>query len=92
MSKPSKWLKEDDDKLREVCTKILRGEAKFNGWDKMGINRPAREVHNRWRNYLDPSINWSKFTEEEEAKIWSLFMEVGNRWVDIANMLGTHRT
>ncbi|EFH46993.1 hypothetical protein ARALYDRAFT_916274 [Arabidopsis lyrata subsp. lyrata] len=41
----------------------------------------------RWLNKLDPRINKTAFTDEEDAKILSAQRELGNQWTKIAKLL-----
>lgn len=40
----------------------------------------------RWFNQLDPKINRSPFTEEEEERLLAYHREFGNRWANIAKL------
>jgi transcription factor MYB, plant len=40
----------------------------------------------RWLNHLDPRVNQSPFTEEEEELLLASQRVYGNRWADIARL------
>lgn len=40
----------------------------------------------RWFNQLDPKINRTPFTEEEEERLLAYHREFGNRWANIAKL------
>lgn len=43
--------------------------------------------HGRWVNSLDPSLNWDKWTEEEDAKLTAAIEEHGHCWSKVAAAL-----
>lgn len=80
---------EEDDTLR----KLVKDGVKVN-WKKMEKyfkNRTARQLKERYINYLDPNINRSEFTEEEEKVILRLVENHGTVWSVISSVL-TGRT
>lgn len=56
-------------------------------------NPPASRIscslscHYRWHNHLDPDINKSAWTDEEDQLIAELQQRHGNRWAEIAKYL-----
>ena len=56
-------------------------------WENVALMVPcrnARQCRDRWCNFLDPSLNHNSWTEEEDTKLWQLFLKFGNKWVRIA--------
>ena len=47
-------------------------------------NRSARQIKERWFNYLCPLVNRSDWTSEEEEKLLRLIEEHGKKWRTIA--------
>jgi hypothetical protein len=43
-------------------------------------NRYAKQIRDRYMNYLDPTLNKGKFSIEEDYKILSLHNKYGNKW------------
>jgi myb proto-oncogene protein len=51
------------------------------------VPRTGKQCRTRWLNHLDPNINWSPWSEEEERIIYETQQKVGNKWAEIAKML-----
>ncbi|KAE9009002.1 hypothetical protein PF005_g10980 [Phytophthora fragariae] len=78
------WSVEEDALLMEM---MLKG---YDNWRQVSNNIPgrtAKQCRERWRNRLDPSINKSPFTEEEDEAIQQAYDKYGNRWTQIAELL-----
>jgi Myb-like DNA-binding domain len=54
-----------------------------------GIGRPrtGKQCRTRWLNHLNPSINTTPWTEEEENIIYEQQKVYGNKWAEIAKHL-----
>jgi hypothetical protein len=46
-----------------------------------------RQCRERWKNYLNPQLTHSGWSEEEDRTILSEYNRVGNRWIAIADLL-----
>ncbi|RLN44696.1 hypothetical protein BBJ29_008891 [Phytophthora kernoviae] len=78
------WSVEEDALLMEL---MLKG---YDNWRQVSNSIPgrtAKQCRERWRNRLDPSINKSPFTEEEDEAIQQAYEKYGNRWTQIAELL-----
>ncbi|KAL3660411.1 hypothetical protein V7S43_014564 [Phytophthora oleae] len=78
------WSVEEDALLMEM---MLKG---YDNWRQVSNSIPgrtAKQCRERWRNRLDPSINKSPFTEEEDEAIQQAYEKYGNRWTQIAELL-----
>ncbi|KAG7392110.1 hypothetical protein PHYPSEUDO_002334 [Phytophthora pseudosyringae] len=78
------WSVEEDAMLMEM---MLKG---YDNWRQVSNHIPgrtAKQCRERWRNRLDPSINKSPFTEEEDEAIQQAYDKYGNRWTQIAELL-----
>ena len=49
--------------------------------------RTGRQCRERWHNHLDPNVNKSAWTEEEEKVMAEAHQRLGNRWSEIARLL-----
>ena len=81
----SKWTSGEDD--------ILRANVPLNkgtSWSKVAellTGHNIRQCRERWHDYLDPSICNDPFTAEEDAILLTAHAQLGNRWLEISQML-----
>lgn len=81
------FSKEEDDVIRLLVMKFG-----LNNWRYIASqlqNRTARQVRERWKNYLCPGVNNPAWSEEEDAKLITLVKENGPQWATIASEFGT---
>jgi len=76
------WTKEEDATLFDMVSKL--GPERWVVIAKELGTRNGKQCRERWHNHLDPSINKSAFTPDEDAKIWHLFHSLGPRWALMA--------
>ena len=55
-------------------------------------NRSAKQLRNRYNNYLSKDYDESEITEEEKDIIFSNYPKLGNRWVDYTKILPRKRS
>jgi hypothetical protein len=65
--------------------KIIEGVRHYNKqWRRIASeyfsNRTGKQIRDRSTNYLDPEINKSKFTIEEDLRILDLYKKYGKKW------------
>jgi hypothetical protein len=94
-----RWTPEEDAELTSAVAKTKkkwRGKVYKNDWVAAAALVPGRtndQCRNRWRNALDPSIDWvngrtGTWTEDEDLKlINSVQMHGGENWAGIAVMV-----
>jgi hypothetical protein len=61
-----------------------------NDWKKVALFVPLRnhkKCRERYNNQLDPEINKSQFTEEEDEKLLKLVEEYGRKWTEISKFI-----
>ena len=75
------WTKAEDDKVIEHV--ILNGMIK---WPTLE-NRNGKQCRERWLNHLNPAINKTKWTEEEDKLLNDLHSKLGNKWSKISKHL-----
>jgi cytochrome c551/c552 len=59
-------------------------------WPKISkcmLGRSARQVNERWRNYLSPERSSAPFTPQEDEIIENKYKEIGPSWKEIAQSL-----
>jgi myb proto-oncogene protein len=62
----------------------------FPNWGKVAAQLPGRspkQCRERWNHHLDPSINKTEFTPEEDEIICKKFEELGSKWSIISKSL-----
>ncbi|EAY17668.1 Myb-like DNA-binding domain containing protein [Trichomonas vaginalis G3] len=77
-----KFSPEEDVKLRKLI-KLLG----IRDWEIIALemkSRTARQCRDRWCNYLDPTLNNTPFTADEDALLLDLYVEYGAKWCKIA--------
>jgi len=88
------WLEKEDKILKEAVIRLQTKNAKNPhwkcNWSKISLlvpGRTAKQCRERWRCNLDPHINKSDWSEEEDAVLLSMQCTIGNRWALIAKSL-----
>ncbi|TKY61112.1 Transcription factor MYB44 [Spatholobus suberectus] len=78
------WRPAEDDKLRELVEHY--GPHNWNAIAEKLRGRSGKSCRLRWFNQLDPRINTSPFTEQEEDRLVASHRIHGNRWAVIARL------
>ncbi|KAL0417306.1 UNVERIFIED_CONTAM: Transcription factor [Sesamum latifolium] len=78
------WRAAEDEKLRELVERY--GPHNWNAIAEKLHGRSGKSCRLRWFNQLDPRINRSPFTEEEEERLLACHRIHGNRWAIIARL------
>ncbi|KAL1541961.1 transcription factor MYB52-like [Salvia divinorum] len=78
------WRPAEDEKLRELVERY--GPHNWNAIAEKLHGRSGKSCRLRWFNQLDPRINRSPFTEEEEERLLACHRIHGNRWAIIARV------
>jgi hypothetical protein len=74
----------------EEDAKVLELVRKGKSWQEIAsalTKRKARQVHERYINYLSPDLKTGAWTEEEDAQLVRLVKELGPLWSKIAERL-----
>ncbi|KAF8398852.1 hypothetical protein HHK36_014716 [Tetracentron sinense] len=78
------WRPSEDEKLQELMEQF--GPHNWNAIAEKLQGRSGKSCRLRWFNQLDPRINRSPFTEEEEERLLASHRIHGNRWAVIARL------
>ncbi|KAJ3697662.1 hypothetical protein LUZ61_001367 [Rhynchospora tenuis] len=78
------WRPSEDEKLKELVSRY--GPHNWNAIAEKLQGRSGKSCRLRWFNQLDPRINRSPFTEEEEERLLASHKIHGNRWAVIARL------
>lgn len=79
------WTAEED-----VQIAALVAEHGTRSWSVIAARLPTRtgkQCRERWHNHLDPGINKSEWTLEEDRKLLEAHEVMGNKWAEIAKVL-----
>ena len=80
-------MPEDDKKLIEYVNAEIANPFGIFNWHriakKMGPNFTYRQCIDRWTFFLDPTINRSPFTEEEDELLLSMVNKYSTCWAQI---------
>lgn len=81
--KKGSWTSEEDERLREGVSLLSSDWARIA--DHVG-QRSGDQCSKRWREVLDPAINKSNWTPEEDKLLIDLFHKHGSAW----QVISTH--
>ena len=77
------FTKEEDSRLTKAVEKY--GEDNWELVSSYVGNRTRRQCSERWRKFLSPTVNLSKWTEEEDKLLIEKFKEIGPKWSQISH-------
>ena len=86
--KKGSWMKEEDDRLREAVAIMS------NDWARIAEyvgQRSGDQCSKRWREVIDPAINKTSWTNEEDELLVSLFHKHGSCWQVISTHFNNRR-
>lgn len=79
------WTPEEDAKVIRLVK--LHGNKKWSFIARQLKGRLGKQCRERWYNHLNPDINKSEWSEEEDQRLVDAHTELGNRWAEIAKRL-----
>lgn len=81
--KRTKFLPEDDRRLKEIVARDSYGSEKDIDWNvvaaEMGTKTP-RQCRERYKNYLSPTLSNGAWTQKEEELLTQKYEEYGPKW------------
>lgn len=87
MSKRTKFLPNDDQRLKDIIARDQYGSEKDIDWNvvaaEMGT-KTARQCRERYKNYLSPSLSNGAWTQKEEELLTQKYEEYGPKWAKMA--------
>ncbi|XP_068085635.1 uncharacterized protein [Anabrus simplex] len=79
------WSSEEDEMLMELVKKY--GPKRWTLISRMLKGRVGKQCRERWHNHLNPNVNKSAWTPEEDLVLVRAHRQLGNQWAKIAQFL-----
>lgn len=76
-----KFTEEEDQSLKEIVA-----ACGTTNWSIIAAQMPKRnprQCRDRWMNYLNPDLNTTGWTPDEDERLLKLHSQIGCRWVQI---------
>ena len=80
------WTNVEDQILKAAIQKY--GTHQWSKVASLLYKKSARQCEVRWKEFLDPQLNFSDFTKEEDSRLLLLARRLPNQWRSIAELLG----
>ncbi|CAD8090572.1 unnamed protein product [Paramecium primaurelia] len=84
--KMAPWNPEEDEILQNLITDPNENKnwtqitIDFNRINPAKIVRHAKQIRERWNNYLNPELKKSEWSQPEQLQLLLLVQEIGKRW------------
>jgi hypothetical protein len=82
-----KFTQEEDDLLSFLVH--VQGSHDWKTIAAQMRGRTVRQCRERWKYYLDPSLNKGNWTDAEDQLLFAKHQEIGPRWAQIAAFFGS---
>ncbi|XP_034721630.1 myb-related protein A-like, partial [Etheostoma cragini] len=79
------WTPDEDERVLGLVQKY--GVKRWSLIAKHLHSRNGKQCRERWHNHLNPTVNKSSWTLEEDAIICQAHRLLGNRWADISKLM-----
>lgn len=76
------WKPEEDQQILDLVGKYGKEWSKIA---RIMVSRNGKQIRDRFINVLDPAVNRSKFTLDEDLLILRLFKQMGPKWASMTN-------
>ncbi|KAK9853355.1 hypothetical protein WJX84_002767 [Apatococcus fuscideae] len=80
------WSQEEDEHLRKLVER--HGPKKWSVIAKELKSKKSKQCRRRWKNYLDVELKQGIWTPDEDEKLLEAHSEHGNKWTEIARIVG----
>ena len=81
------WTEEEDEELRALVAEYGQKKWAFI-CTKMSTGKGAKQCRRRWSNYLNNDLKQGGWSPEEDEILWNGHKQHGNKWTEIAKMVG----
>ncbi|CAI4035684.1 hypothetical protein SMKI_13G3350 [Saccharomyces mikatae IFO 1815] len=79
------WTNVEDQILKAAVQKY--GTHQWSKVASLLQKKTARQSELRWNEYLNPHLNFTEFSKQDDAKLLDLARELPNQWRSIADMM-----
>lgn len=79
------WTEEEDKKVIELVEKY--GAERWSYISSFLPGRIGKQCRERWFNHLNPCVNKTSWSKDEEWVLWVLHRRMGNKWAIISKSL-----
>lgn len=84
-----KWSEEEDILLRSI---VSQHHTSWVDVARKFPRRNAKQCRDRWLYHLNPNVNKSKFSDDEDQKLLTVYRHIGGKWSKIVKFVGNGRT
>lgn len=87
------WTEAEDKMLLEMARKCSAKHWEYVAQAVAAVSggsvskKTAKQCRERWHNHLNPDIKAAPMSPEEEATLFQLHRETGNKWSDISHQM-----
>jgi hypothetical protein len=82
MQRKKLFTKADDEELLQLVKQF--GENKWTTVSQqMSRGFTTRQCRDRWRNYLNPNLDQTSWTDTDDTDLIDAYNQIGNRWSSI---------
>lgn len=81
------WTDAEDEELRALVAEYGQKKWAFI-CTKMSTGKGAKQCRRRWSNYLNNDLKQGGWSPEEDEILWNGHKQHGNKWTEIAKMVG----